>query len=629
MTMSTFIAGLQSTAAVAQLATQSSQLLQSFDLLEPTHEESDMQRLRSDKPVEQDNFPDSFQGHLIPAELAYHPKSQSPVPAMLLDLQLHDRLSHAGWSHDDDSLRQGSVAEFGPDSWHVAASDRKPASSDSVALQQQHQTHSAVLPADHSQTDPLSSDMAGTDAVELASHLLSRHFRPSTSEPQENAVDDSLPFAVSSSSSRQPSQSSSSGRSVSAMGAQHQPLVSSSSSSSSHVDMLQLERDMVDSSHESPFAHKGSTIGDEDSTEGIIAAVGPQPTSLDTDHATLQSGSANVKSPQLWASSRTVSAVMSPQPSTGVDGSPHLPVSVVAEALQQRAVATAQPPPLPLAVELPQLFAVATAMPPGSPTGALLPGTGIDLLDRPGSSPLPVSKMLRMVSEDQATLLSDLAAQCAAPGGLLGSGQQEHVQTGLLGLLGTVTQPESHSNAHEAGHDLNRHLSSSAQQAQHAQHSPRQRASPRHGSIASPSCQSSAATSPAAATSHESTVQSAQPHRSPLRRKLSQLFSPTIATLSPQTAHPQQAALQQPLLPSIVQPVSPMQQQQQLPNESLLSQAADSSLLDMQSGHAAPTACLEPAALQLQSPVQPFSGMPSTGQSLLHLHGEPLQHHAA
>ena len=53
-------------------------------------------------------------------------------------------------------------------------------------------------------------------------------------------------------------------------------------------------------------------------------------------------------------------------------------------------------------------------------TGPAIPNTGSDLLSRPGSSPLPVSKMLRMVSEDQATLLSGLAAQCAAPGGLLG-----------------------------------------------------------------------------------------------------------------------------------------------------------------------------------------------------------------
>ena len=52
--------------------------------------------------------------------------------------------------------------------------------------------------------------------------------------------------------------------------------------------------------------------------------------------------------------------------------------------------------------------------------GPAIPDTGSDLLNRPGSSPLPVSKVLRMVSEDQATLLSRLAGQCSAPGGLLG-----------------------------------------------------------------------------------------------------------------------------------------------------------------------------------------------------------------
>lgn len=56
------------------------------------------------------------------------------------------------------------------------------------------------------------------------------------------------------------------------------------------------------------------------------------------------------------------------------------------------------------------------------PSRPAIPDTGSDLLRRPGSSPLPVSRMLRMVSEDQATLLSRLAAQCAAPGGLLGVG---------------------------------------------------------------------------------------------------------------------------------------------------------------------------------------------------------------
>ena len=328
--------------------------------------------------------------------------------------------------------------------------------------------------------------------------------------------------------------------------------------------------------------------------------------------AVAAAATARAGAPQLWP---PVSAEPADMTSSSVDDAPQLPVSAVLQRLHSAAKAAAKPlqlsvhatpetsqieatavveaPELPVdadaaAAQLPQtvatdagkspqpsvgatdqpaasamaepqqLPAIATAMPAGSPTGALLPGTGVDLLQRPGSSPLPVSKMLRMVSEEQATLLSDLAAQCAAPGGLLGA-----APAGLLRAGPSSAEPSnSNDQLFTAG--------VSAQQPQHAQ-----RSSPAQ---ALPDNVISAAAHPAADVSstgqYTSTEASAAStgvpegvERSPLRKRLSQFFSPILGSSSSSSiqavTEEQHQQQQQQILPTQDEPHSKSQSQQQ------------------------------------------------------------------
>ena len=264
-----------------------------------------------------------------------------------------------------------------------------------------------------------------------------------------------------------------------------------------------------------------------------------------------------------------------------IDDAPQLSVSAVLQRLQSAAPALAQsqepplaavaepPPPEATALPgLPQLAAIATAMPPGSPTGALLPGTGSDLLQRPGSSPLPVSKMLRMVSEEQGTLLSDLAAQCAAPGGLLGT-----ASAGQLGIassaLSNLAQPEPLSNSPAQFAST----SGRAQQAQHTQHgqgsmpmSPVPEEATTQTAVDSTAAgadisQQASAGMPASMSANQAgTEATGQMERSPLRKRLSQIFSPVLGSNSSAASDAKQQQQQQQL--PIAQWKAPLQDQQ-------------------------------------------------------------------
>ena len=591
------------------LAAQTSQLFQSFSLLEPAeHAHAQMPTApSSDLPptfVQTSSFSSSFQRQ-SPAE--------SPIPAMLLDLQSHDRQSHGQESHDQSQLPH-PVAMLDNQQWSgqhpedvvVPGALHEGRSRASAGLQLQTQIDCLALDASTAHAavplpQQLEEDGMGLPQLSSGSHSqMGVGFLQPSSDcySQDGAAAEELPFALSSGSSRgqwhlHTSSSSCSSRSSMHIGA---------GSNSKLVSMGQPdEGEVVPSEKNPPTSEEGSA------SEAAIQLIRSGKDRLSSSHVVIQSSSLPsiaaadkpqlpAVSPQLWAAD---AADATPDLVTGVDGSPHPPVSVVAEALQQRATATAQPlPPLlltsdlpPLSSDLPQLT-VATALMPGSPTGALFPGTGIDLLDRPGSSLLPVSKMLRMVSEDQASLLSSLAAQCAAPGGLLGHRPKEQVQD-LIGALGAAPTLQACSPSSQAVPDSMGNQNCSAQQAQqsqHAQRSLRRHTSPRLECTADTSPQVSAASSAPGPTGDESYLQSAHMHRSPLRKRLSQFFSPIFGSVSPQSTHVQQSQLQQPLLQSARQ-AQAQQLQHQLPVELSVTghvqHGVPAQLLNMREGDAA------------------------------------------
>jgi len=376
---------------------------------------------------------------------------------------------------------------------------------------------------------------------------------------------------------------------------------------------------------------------------------------------------------QLW-----LPPINMPSDQTGgvIDDAPQLSVSAVLQRLRSGApaviqsqepplAAVAEPPP-PEATALPgppQLAAIATAMQPGSPTGVLLPGTGSDLLQRPGSSPLPVSKMLRMVSEEQGTLLSDLAAQCAAPGGLLGTASQ-----GQLGTapddLSSLAQPELllNSTAQFAS------SSGRAQQAQHTQHgqgimpmSPVPEEATTLTAVdstadgAESSQQASAGMSASISADQANTEATVQMKRSPLRKRLSQIFSPVLGSSSSAASNAKQQQQQQQQQPPIAQckadsqvqqPAQQLQEtahiqrqlaQQQTGTQAQTQQAQQRMAADAEpSGHAAQLNCMEDAQHSmpahtasmspraLRSPSPPFRPLAllSGGRSSASLHGK-------
>ena len=294
--------------------------------------------------------------------------------------------------------------------------------------------------------------------------------------------------------------------------------------------------------------------------------------------------------PQLW---HPASTLPSSQLSASTDDPPQLSVRALAEMLHQKASATGPSPQLPpgavrvmppqlpttATAEVPQLPSIATALMPGSTTGALLPGTGADLLQRPGSSPLPVSKMLRMVSEDQATLLSDLAAQCAAPGGLLGAASE--------GLLRSDPSQDDHSAAHNdqlpfSNMQYSAEVCQQQSWAQHAQHSNPAESLPDRATSAGEDYQAVASSSngqqvrtvPVATLSNGQAKAEAagEMRRSPLRKRLSELFSPFLnsGSSSPSVTQEQLHCLQQPLLQSN----DAQQQQKDLETAAALGQSA-------------------------------------------------------
>lgn len=577
------------------LATQTSQLFQSFSLLEPperTHAWMDTAP-SSDLP------PTHMQSSSVLSNLQPQSPAESPIPAMLLDLQSHDRQSHEQEPHGQESHGHSQLPQpvanldnqqrpsqhF--ETWGLPGGLHEGRSGVSAALQPPSQTDCWALETStaHAATSlPEQLQEHRIDLPQLSSGSHSQIgmdlLQPSSgSHSQDEAAVEELPFAVSSGSSGGKWHSHLSGSSCSSYTSIHQEAGSSSGLPSTvqpdEEDILHVPTEKTSSPSE-----EGSV------SEAAIQLTHSGRGHLSSSHMVMQSS--NLPStaaadepqlpvifPQLWG---VGTAEATPDTVTGVDGLPHPPVSVIAEALQQRATATAQPPPLspplplppisdlpPLSSDLPQLT-VPTVLMPGSPTGALLPGTGIDLLDRPGSSPLPVSKMLRMVSEDQASLLSDLAAQCAAPGGLLGPGPTEQVQDLTWALGAAPTQPACRSSSHAVFDSGNQNCSAQqAQQSQHAQRSLRRHTSPRLECTADTGHQMSAAVS--SAPGHESYIQSAQTHRSPLRKRLSQFFSPIFGSISPQSTHVQQSQLQQPLLQS-ARPAQAQQLQQQLAEES-------------------------------------------------------------
>ena len=379
--------------------------------------------------------------------------------------------------------------------------------------------------------------------------------------------------------------------------------------------------------------------------------------------------------PQLWLPPINMP---SDQTEAIIDDAPQLSVSAVLQRLRSAAPALTQSqepllaavaePPLPEATALPgppQLAAIATAMPPGSPTGALLPGTGSDLLQRPGSSPLPVSKMLRMVSEEQGTLLSDLAAQCAAPGGLLGTASKGQLGTAPSALSNPAQpEPASISPAQFAS------TSGRAQQAQHTQHgqgsmpmSPvpeeatTQTAVDSTAGGADISQQASADMSASISADQASTEATVQMQRCPLRKRLSQIFSPILGSSSSAASDAKQQQQQQQQLP-IAQCKAPSQDQQpaqqmqetahtqsQLAQQQTSTQAQTQQAQQAQqrmaadaepSGHVAQLDCMEDAQHSmpahtasmspraLRSPSPPFRPLAllSGGRSSASLHGK-------
>ena len=622
------------------LATQTSQLFQSFSLLEPP-ERTDTQM---DPAPLSDLPPTHVQTGSFLSNFQLQSPAESPIPAMLLDLQSHDRQSHGQESTDwarlplpaailDDQQRPSQHTE----DWGVPGGLLGGRSDASAALQPPTQTDCMALGTPSARAAmvlPQQREGRGMGLPQLSSgshsqigagFLQPRGHRHS----QDGAAVEDLPFALSSSSSRGQSHSHPSGSSCSS----YTRISHEAGSSSKLLSMVQPDE-------EEEVVHVLSEKTCSTSEEGSGSEAAPQLTHsgrghLSSSHVVMESSSSfptaaadmpqlPAISPQLWAAD-TVEAA--PDLVSGVDGLPHLPVGVVAETLQQRATAQPppMPPPLPLPLtsdlppprtDLPQLT-VATALMPGSPTGALLPGTGIDLLDRPGSSPLPVSKMLRMVSEDQASLLSDLAAQCAAPGGLLGPGPTEQVQD-FTRAFGVAPTREACSPSSQAVPDSMGNQNCSAQQSQHAQRSLRRHTSPRLECSADTSHQVSAASSAPGRNRDESYLQSAQTHRSPLRKRLSQFFSPIFGSVSPHSTHVQQSHLQQPLLQSARQ----AQAQQQLLGESLVTGLVQNErpaqLLSM---HEEDAAVGEPVVWQLLSPHLPAAALLATGPSAGFPHG--------
>lgn len=611
--------------------TQTSQLFHSFSLLEPS-EPTLSQMLTassfdlSPTQVQTSSLSGSFQpqNHPIPAE--------SPTPAMLLGLQSHDRQSQWQQSHDQLQLAR-------PEDAALPGGHFEGTSGDLVVLQSQTWGDCLAVgtPTAHAATAcPQRLEEIGLNPPQLSSGGHSQGgtgmLQPSSDGPcQEVAEDGELPFALSRDSSRgqwqvHPSSSScSSDISIERAAGSSSRLLSTMQPDEEEVVHVPTEKDSPTS-----FSHDSSVTKEGEASQLTHRGQGHSSSS----HVTMESS--NLAStaaadapplpasfPQLWTTDR---AGARPDGAMGVDGSPHPPVSVVAEALQQRATATAQPPPVPLRLtsdlppltsDLPQL----TLAMPGSPTGPLLPDTGADLLDRPGSSPLPVSKMLRMVSEDQASLLSDLAAQCAAPGGLLGCGPTEQVQD-LTGMLGAAPacRPSSQAVPHPAGNH-----NCSAQQAhhpQHAQRSLRRHTSPRLDCTADAPHQVSAASSAPGSAADESYLQSPLMQRSPLRQRLSQFFSPIFGSVSPQSTHTQQSSLQKPLLQPATQ-AQTQQLQQQLPEGlAVTGHVQHGAPAQLQPGmHEDKAAVHEALIWQLPSPPQSAAALLAAGPSAVFPHG--------
>ena len=631
------------------LATQASQLLQSFSLLEPperTHAGINTAP-SSDLP------PTHVQSSSCLSNFQPQSPAESPIPAMLSDLQSHDRQSHGQLQLPqpvamlDNQQRPGQHPETGgwPGGLHGGRSGP------SAALQLQTQTDCLALGAStaHAATSlPQQLEEHGIKLPQLGSGSHSQigmgFLQPSSNcHSHDEAAVEELPFALSSGSSRGQWPLHLSGSSCSSYTS-----INQEAGSSSGVPSM-VQRDEEEAVHV-PSEKTSSTSEEGSASEAATQLTHSGRGHLSSSHVVMESPNLSsivaADKPQLPVISsqlcKAETAEATPDVVTGVDGSPHPPVCVVAEALEQTATATAQPPPLPpplplpltsdlplLSSDLPQLT-VATALMPGSPTGALLPSTGIDLLDRPGSSPLPVSKMLRMVSEDQASLLSDLAAQCAAPGGLLGPGPTEQLQD-LPGALGVAPAQQACSPKRQTVPESMGYQNCPAQQAQqsqHAQRSLRRHTSPRLECTADTSHHVSAASSAPGPSGDEFYLQSAQTHRSPLRKRLSQFFSPIFGSVSPQSVHVQQSQLQQPLLQSARQ-AQAQQLQQQLPEEFLVAgsvqHAAPAQLLDMHSSmHEGGAAVGEPVAWQLPSLHQPAAALLASGPSAVSPHGELL-----
>lgn len=617
------------------LPSETSQFLQSFSLLEPPEPTEAGRNTISPAGVPPAHMHTShssigFQppSHLVPAVSA-GAHAVALLPALLLDLQPHDRQSHGQEWHDPselplfDSWRAGALHRHAP-SWPqpVAMSDSQ--------LPQHSQTARLALGASAAPAATAFPQQLGELQMDLSQLSSGSHSQDGAAEEEQ------LPFAVSSSSSRDqgvPSRPSSSGASHTSM--QRESVSSSRGfsimmSGEEVVDLPGAVASQADAWVDAAVPAQGSLDAAAHNGIGHLtsAAVVMEPSNLQS--------TAEVDAPQL----QSVSSQLEANPdagselSIGVIGSLHLPVSMVASTLQHRATATVQLPPLPLVSDLPsqlqtQLPAVATAaLMPGSQTGLLLPGTGADLLDRPGSSPLPVSKLLRMVSEDQASLLSGLAAQCAAPGGLLGPASAGQMLPEPTWASETAPQPAACSPSGQTVSALTGNPSSSAQQAQHAQRVWRRHTSPRLESSASPSQQASLTSSAPGPISADSPAQSAQAQTSPLRKKLSQFFSPMFGSISPQRAEVQQSNLQQPLLLQTASqsPMHKQQQQQQQNEESEcagracvqhgLAQHSTAQLPDMQPGI--------PAAWQPPSLHQPASALLAASQSAALTHSALL-----
>lgn len=564
------------------LPSHTSQFFQSFSLLEPpepTQHVSVDTASPSDMPpahMHASHFSSIFQppSHLIPAVSAGLHDAELLMPAMLLDLQPPDTESCGQESHEQSDLLQSDSC-YADTSYRQAPGLAKPVATSRT------QQWPGQLPS-HTQTDWMPVGASAAPAVAAFPHQLGEleldlPQLSSHDHSREEADEEELPFAVSSSSSRaavvQPSsrgvsdatlqrEAVSSGRPFSMMQMSDEEVVDLPAEKASLIDAwgetALPEQDSLDAA----ALLEQNRGGHQSSAAGVIQSSNLQPT------AGIGAPPLPDLSPQLEADTEAAA-----QLTTGVHGLPHLPVSVVAHTLQHRATDTAQLPPVPLVINLlsqvvqTQLPAVATTLMPGSSTGALLPGTGADLLDRPGSSPLPVSKLLRMISEEQASLLGDLAAQCAAPGGLLGSVPAGQVQPDPTGALETAPQQATCSPSGQAVPNALGNQSSSAQQAQHSQRVLRRHTSPRLESSAAAGHQTSTSlpplSSPPRPINADPSAQLAQAHTSPVRKKLSQFFSPIFGSISPQRPRVQQSDLQQPLLLSASQSQSQKLQQQQ------------------------------------------------------------------